>query len=322
MLTQMKQKAIMATRLLCAVTLLAGLISLAAPLHWLADLLANLRVQIVVGGTVAMLFALFAGQYRMATAVIGCLAVVVGLMSGELLPVTQTNNRKDADIFRLMTINVLSSNQNHGAVIGEILGSDPDAVAVLELTNELQQTLDVALSNRYPHSVERGDAAGNFGIALYSKHPLTAVELFRLNEQIDSIAADCHGWRLYATHPLPPIGRRQFRSRNEHLDLLARHVHRYRGQHPDVSVAVMGDFNLTPWSPLFRRFRDATGLRRAKVGFGLQPTWYAKGSWFPLGLVLDHIFVPETAVCLSQQVGPDIGSDHRSVTVDVCRVSR
>ena len=75
----------------------------------------------------------------------------------------------------------------------------------------------------------------------------------------------------------------------------------------------MGDLNLTPWSPLFGQFTSSAKLQRAKQGLGIQPTWYARGSLFPFGLVLDHVLIDSSLTCVDVHIGPLTGSDHRSV---------
>ena len=88
-----------------------------------------------------------------------------------------------------------------------------------------------------------------------------------------------------------------------------------RQEHPDDSVIVMGDLNLTPWSPLFRDFLIAADLHDASRGHGLTPTWY-RWPFFPFGLVLDHGLASQDIVCTKRAVQGDVGSDHRPVTFE------
>jgi len=72
-------------------------------------------------------------------------------------------------------------------------------------------------------------------------------------------------------------------------------------------VIVAGDFNATPFTPVFRDF-----LRLANVSL-LQPavsTFPARLGW--LGIPVDHILVRDIAVT-EVEVLPSIGSDHRPV---------
>ena len=165
---------------------------------------------------------------------------------------------------------------------------------------------------------------GNFGIGLYSRHQIVESTVFTLNTEIESIDATISAhdkeYRIFATHPVPPMGSRGYRSRNDHLKQLAMLV---RETEPDISekrIIVVGDLNLTPWSPHFAAFEQASGLRRASDGFSITPTWY-RYPLFPFGLVLDHALISSGLSCVDHVIGPDIGSDHRSVTVTLVSTS-
>jgi endonuclease/exonuclease/phosphatase (EEP) superfamily protein YafD len=73
---------------------------------------------------------------------------------------------------------------------------------------------------------------------------------------------------------------------------------------------LMGDFNATPWSAVFRRLLRA-GFRRA--GAGLSPTW--PSILGPFGIPIDHVLMHGPIEARSVEVGPDVGSDHRPLLV-------
>ena len=73
------------------------------------------------------------------------------------------------------------------------------------------------------------------------------------------------------------------------------------------------DLNLTPYAPAFARLLRESGLRDALATRAWRPTWQA-GLW-PLALPIDHVLVPADACVLDARVGPELGSDHRPVTV-------
>ncbi len=76
---------------------------------------------------------------------------------------------------------------------------------------------------------------------------------------------------------------------------------------PTLPVILVGDLNLTPWSPHLATFEQASHLRRAVTGWNLTPTWYRFPA-FPFGLVLDHALISEHLICNRHQVGSDMGS--------------
>lgn len=161
---------------------------------------------------------------------------------------------------------------------------------------------------------------GNFGIGLWSRYPLSHERVFHLNAPIlPSIEADIElpssTIHFITTHPLPPIGTRNFGHRNQHLALLAQRVRKQQQVTPSCSQILLGDLNLTPWSPLFEDFLASTGLQNAAAGRGLQPTWY-RWPAFPFGLILDHGLHSRNMRCDQRIILSTNGSDHRALVFD------
>jgi endonuclease/exonuclease/phosphatase (EEP) superfamily protein YafD len=91
-------------------------------------------------------------------------------------------------------------------------------------------------------------------------------------------------FQLIGTHPLPPGTARYSAERNEQLEKLAEHVRRISG--PTVLV---GDLNMTPWSPYFTGLLADSGLRDASKGSGVTGSWPA---FLPIGRIpIDHCLV-------------------------------
>jgi endonuclease/exonuclease/phosphatase (EEP) superfamily protein YafD len=70
-----------------------------------------------------------------------------------------------------------------------------------------------------------------------------------------------------------------------------------------------------PWSQPLRRLTSATGLRSVHDSYGLGGTW-------PTGIPLlrvpiDNCLVSEGLIALDRRLGPDVGSDHFPLIVDL-----
>jgi len=73
---------------------------------------------------------------------------------------------------------------------------------------------------------------------------------------------------------------------------------------------VMGDLNVSVWSPDFNRL---PGRRAGDPRFVTTfPAWLARG-----GIALDHILVDDSFTLRRAEVGPDLGSDHRPVLAEL-----
>jgi exonuclease III len=102
--------------------------------------------------------------------------------------------------------------------------------------------------------------------------------------------------RVLAAHPGPGVLPEWLGERNAALERvreLSRGARRF---------VVLGDFNVTPWSPDYARL---PGVRAGDPRFA--PTWLSR--WPGVGLPIDHVLVDERAEA-SAVVGPDVGSDH------------
>lgn len=303
--------------LLAAATVLSGF----ARIYWIWDILANLRVQQVLVAVVLMAICAIYRRWIWLAVPVACLLIHLPWFLPGLQRVGGSTN------YQLVTVtvcNVYSNNRNFDLALKDILQEEPDVFVVLEIDSRWAHEIEVATGSDYPHAIVRPNDQGNFGIGLYSRHPIKESAVFRLNEGIESVEAvvDVEGaaYRIIGTHPLPPTSDSGFRSRNQHLRQLADRVRHPEPAFDEIPTIVVGDLNLTPWSPFFRDFELASGLRRTQHPANMKPTWYVL-PFFPLGLSLDHVFISEDLSCWTRHVGGPIGSDHRSVTVTLSGIA-
>ena len=90
-------------------------------------------------------------------------------------------------------------------------------------------------------------------------------------------------------------------------------------------VVLIGDLNVTPWSASFRDVLATSGLADsatmpAEKPHVPLPTWF---SIVPgIGLPIDHALVGPGLRIVERRLGPDIGSDHRPLILDLRAVPR
>mgnify|MGYP001176948552 CR=1 FL=1 len=216
---------------------------------------------------------------------------------------------------RILQANILTCNTNAPALVALIAKEAPDVVVLQEPDAWWLRQL-APLTNSYPVSatLPRDD---NFGSAIYCKSNALSADIFRLN---DPEGAPCSHARIavggktltvVGTHTLAPYTEAMWKGRNSFTLGLAKTLRKVNGP-----LVVTGDFNNTPWSSHFHEFLKTSGLLDSDQGRGFQPTWPA--SAFPLArLPLDHCFHSGDVRILSKRLGPDIGSDHLPLIIDV-----
>lgn len=215
--------------------------------------------------------------------------------------------------FRVVTLNVHTANTRHDLVTSFLYAASPDVIVLSEVDDRWLTQL-ASLTNTWPHTLAapRDD---NFGIALFSRWPLTDARVACFGEaELPTIEAEIslHGRsvHLVGTHPLPPSNAENAARRDEQLTAIARQLATRTGPR-----LLLGDLNATPWSPVFRRLLQQSGLVDTLPGRGYQPTWPA--DFFLFWIPLDHCLISPDLTVRDRRVGPRVGSDHLPLIVEL-----
>ncbi len=295
-----------ATVLACVATL-AGLLG---RVSWLLELASHFRVQylcvLLLGGAAfAVRRKWWSLGFTAGFAVVN-LFLVLPLYLGPAPPAGAGPD------LRALLINVNVANRQYETVAEYIASASPDVIVLLEVNENWLSQLG-ALREEYPFWIQ-APRRGNFGIALLSRLPVTGAIRVIGDVPVPSIAAqvDVHGrrLRLVAIHVLPPAGAANAACRRHQLRALGE----LAGSWSDA-VVVLGDLNCTPWSPLFRDLLREGKLMDGRKGYGIKPSWPAGLPllWIPI----DQCLVSDRIEVKSFTVGPDVGSDHYPVLVEL-----
>lgn len=296
------------------VTLAAGLPTLGAfgGAHaWPLELLSHFRVQYALALLVLVIVLLAVGRYGWAAVAAVLLALNAWQIAPFALPLGAESTVVDGASFKLVSVNVLSSNRSPERVVEFLRDADPDVIVVLEFTPEWERRLSV-LEATHPHTALRS-SGGNFGIGLYSRLPIEDVEWVPLSESNEAVAVrvrvDGQLVTVIGAHPFPPFGAPGSSLRDQQLRQVAKFAASLRGP-----AIVAGDLNITPFSPVFDEFLAAAKLRDPRRGQGLLTTWPANR--LPLRIPIDHVLVGE-GVSARLSTGPTVGSDHLPVIAEI-----
>jgi endonuclease/exonuclease/phosphatase (EEP) superfamily protein YafD len=191
-----------------------------------------------------------------------------------------------------------------------------DVVVLLEAGNQFDAELD-EVESLFPHQVRYLEDSP-FGIALLSKHMIdfgtVALQPSPLYPHIEAtikLPERDTPLALYAVHAPPPISSEMADARNAKLT----HIASKAAAQVNATPVVVGDFNLTPWSPYFLRFIAQSGLRNARTPYRFGHTWPVIFENATFGIAIDHSFAHPTLPLIQRTIGPDLGSDHLPVTV-------
>ena len=285
-----------------------------------AELVSNFRLQVLVGLVIAgVAIGVLGGLHRwMVWLGFGWVLVLLGA-GWSIFPETTRGARASqmTNTVRLMTFNILGSNETPQRVVEVITENRPDAVVIIEYSSEWTQYLQ-PLHVDYPYRLEQPRWHG-FGIAVFSKFPITDSSVRQLAaDRTDSpmlIAMMDLGssgvLRLAAVHLLAPMQPDRMSIRNQQMKEI-------EGLLPTdgIPTVLVGDFNCVPWSPFMQELMEGTGLHDSREGWGYQGSWPT--SFWPMLIPIDQALVSDDVNVVDRQViSASTGSDHLPILLEI-----
>lgn len=277
--------------------------------YWFFGLFVHFRHVYLIGALVCLPLLIWGRMWRG----VAVLAAVVLLNVGYVAPWyagTSDAGCDSSETVRVVVANLLTSNRDYEAIRGFIDRTDPEVLVLLEYASHFERQLEETLDT-FDHTLTRR-RRDNFGMAVYSEIPWQSTEVLRpaggpapqFHLVLRHRDAPIHLW---AVHPLPPVMPSYMQQRDELLE----HVGRQSAK-VDGPVVVAGDLNTTMWSSAYRGL-EKREFENSRAGRGLLATW---PSGFPV-LPIDHVLHTDEVATCGMGVGPEIGSDHRPLVVDL-----
>lgn len=280
---------------------------------WFFDLLANLLVQYALGFSLLALLAVVLRRWKFAA------VAALGALVAVAIPLRYSYFDRapaPADVTRhLRVVQFNAWFRNHDvAAAARLLESAHADVAVIEEWDPATLRSLARQLPSYPHSYVDADLSRH-GAAVFSRWPIVQARTERLAHADGSAAVVNISWQgavlsIVGAHVHWPLGAGVAALRDAELAQLAELARKRHGP-----FMLVGDFNMTPWSPAFARLLTESGLEDVARGRGLIPTWPTQ--FPPLGMRIDHCFVSPEWGALDVKRAPSVGSDHFPVIYDL-----
>lgn len=207
---------------------------------------------------------------------------------------------------RVAFFNKLYSNTNYYEIDNKLKEVTPDFIGFSELKKE--DISNIPYLQNYKYSQIK-DARDNSTIAFFSNQPseldtnLNLAYVLPLKMQLQS-----ETYHVFVIHPMPPINSEWLSMRNQELTELSTYINSLNSE----NVILIGDFNLTPWSPIYQQFaNNQTKVKNAAIGQGINFTW---GNSL-IKTQVDHIFIPKGWSVDSFKSEQVPGSDHNLIWI-------
>ena len=302
-------------RLVFLAVSLATVVSLFSRANWFAELFSHFRFYFLLTQALLVLIFLHSGRHvLMATTILLAIPNAWYVMP-YLTPLVMSQSAAAVEEggIDIVAINVNYRNADHEKLRQYLESASPDVIVIAEMTNEWSQALGF-LHESYPYSTgtSRPDP---WGLVLFSRLPLAEAELLDLGVPGTVHArvildAGSQPLQVFAVHLYSPTNAQRAERRNRQLADLARRV-----SESQLPTIVIGDLNVTPFSPYFDRLLQTAGVVDARRPSGFHFTWPT--SAVPLWIPIDHVLSGPSVNVTRVDRGPDTGSDHYPLEVSV-----
>ena len=294
---------------------LVSLAAFAVQWVWWLDVLANFRMQYLVGLAALGVVLMMSKWRRIGFGVL----VVAGVNLVLVLPLF-VGSPGDVDpetpSIRVMSFNLLSTSEAYSDVLEYIEAIDADLVFLYEASRPWEVAVESADLD-YEVIRPRSDDLIFGTLVLVRGSDIEGISygFAKTRPRAVEVGFRPPGWpiatRVLSTHPLAPTSEERARLRDAQLGFATDWAADQEG-----AFAVVGDFNATPWSWPFRRMVAETELRNSQIGFGLQASFAANSSPL-LRVPIDPLLHSEALVVRERRLGPAMGSDHFPLVVDL-----
>ncbi|HEY4584660.1 MAG TPA: endonuclease/exonuclease/phosphatase family protein [Acidimicrobiia bacterium] len=297
-----------------AVIAAMSLASFAGEWVWWLDVLANFRAQYLVALALLGVIVVVSRWRRTGMAILA-VAFLNLLFVAPLYFGSPGKSDPAAPNVRILSFNLLSSNESYNEVVEYIEAVDADLVFLYEASRPWEVALEAA---DLDYQIIRGRSDNLiFGTVVLAREEVESVSYGFAETQPRAVALDYQpdGWpvsiKVLSTHPLAPTTEERASLRDAQLAFASEWAAEGTG-----AYFVVGDLNATPWSWPFRNLVADHRLRNSQIGFGLQPTFSAT-TLALLRVPIDHLLHSDDLMVRARRLGPRLGSDHFPLVVDL-----
>lgn len=284
--------------------------------RWSFDIASNFQLQyLLIFGASFLLFVYF---HRVWPAVYSFVFGVISLISVfsifYVAPLPQHATASTA--MRILYMNIYVNNKEYDQIAEYVYKQNPDAILFVEVPPESYYGLKTRLEKTYSYSAYQPGDDKPSGIVFFSKTPPSSQENHRLRNDGMPVLRMTFGEgsdqvALYGVHLDPPTDKGGMDKRNAELENLSSKVLGERNR-----VIVVGDFNITPWSAYFKDFLRSSKLKDTRKFGHFTLSWHSSLPFF-MRIPIDQALISNGVVLMERSTGPNLGSDHLPVVLDV-----
>lgn len=315
--TELKDSISRLSRLGAASAVALGLMGFLDEYHLVFELTVHFRLQYLVISVFCLLIMLVY-RYRwwaclcLFSVILNSASVIPWFFSGNsgtLLNYASNAGHIQGESLKILLANVHAENRNYSALVSLAEKEMPHIVILQEVNSDWMKGI-TQLGNDFPYVISK-PREDYFGIAMFSRIPFRKADIvFPGKAGMPAIIADMEFrgkmFSVLGVHVFPPASELLFELRNEQLDRVSDIV---TGRPYPVIVA--GDLNITMWSSYYKKMVTSAGLKNARQGFGILPSWPVM---IPFMMIpIDHVLCSSGFDVIDIRTSEKTGSDHLPV---------
>lgn len=293
-------------RLIAAAFMIPGIVLLVPSFNFELTLIQSFLFQAMIVYGLLSAFWIYKTHYRVS--VVNFIVFLALLVKISVPIPIRSEFIADGESMKVMQFNVLTNNYRYKATIDQIKKEDPDFISFQEVSNAWALALVEGLADQYPHHHIVKHTDESQGLAVFSKHPLTALEYHEWSGTANlsgKLTIDSQEVNFLSLHTRSPMNKTKWQTRNAHIQAAADFIADHKGE-----FIVLGDFNTVPWDQQLTKFRKKTQLQDSRKK--LTPTYPAWGPKFFAQIPIDYIFHSKGISCQSLD-SIKLTSDHEAV---------
>jgi len=255
---------------------------------------------------------------------ISLLYIAIIVYNFSFLYKQETVKPQHKETLKIAQINIQYGNPSIEYLIDELKQSDYDVIVLQEIGDDEHKKIR-KLIKQYPYSVG-SSLLEDFtsGIAVFSRWPIVTKKIHDLgyveSNVIEITIQSPEQYipiQLFALHPASPRNKTLWLLRNLTLEFVAMRVSTTLYKYS----IVIGDMNISPWSPKFKNLLDNSNLINSANGFGYIPSWAHNTSNIltrvSSSAYIDHCLISHSFNVLNKEFQHIDGSDHVLISTEL-----
>ena len=301
--------------------LIPNLASLFAESSWICEISTHFRVQYFIGACIISFMLMISKNWLLVF-----ITLLIGIFNGYEVIKFSNNIKIEEPKLTLYHHNILLANKNLEEITDHIIDNNYDVAIIQEATPHLSQHIE-KLRKKFPYIIDRAKY-GAYGNIILSQHKITQQQIIPFNKNIqlghnvienEAITFSIthpeydEDITIYTFHAVVGLSKETQIWRDQDLKDLSSIVSNNSSKYKILT----GDWNITPYSPVFKQILDLSELEFYTSNIYSTPTWPSPLKYKIFQIPIDYILTSKNMKADISVLKNSMGSDHYPVIAKI-----